>query len=146
VTTNRCGATAIRENLSTMMQRSVFMRRSILGMLAVSLIGIGAAPALATPSYDEDDVFEITCGEELTLEVTMGPGLGIWTPAFVVDSDQRVLPYELSGTFEAPSGAIEVDEARKAPKDDRLYEGCSFDDGGFGGLVNGTVSFSLTPG
>lgn len=138
------------------------MRRVVLGMLAVGLVGIGAAPAAAAPSYDEpDDVFEITC-EDLTLEVTMGPGLGVWTPAFVVDSDQRVIPYAISGTFEIavedpdnPGESIikeiDVNAVKNAPRNKRLYEDCTFEDGGFGGLIStedkkNSVSFSLTPG
>jgi hypothetical protein len=114
------------------------MRRMVLGMLAVGLIGVGAAPAAAAPSGGEQ--FTITCGVD-DFEVTMGPGLGVWTPAFVDGTDQVVIPYAISGMF----GDRFVDVSKNAPNSGLLNVGCTFEEG-FGGLEDGTVSFSLTPG
>ncbi|CAN5351461.1 hypothetical protein BH23ACT3_BH23ACT3_19040 [soil metagenome] len=122
------------------------MQRIVLGMMAVGLIGVGAAPAAAAPTGAE---FKITCGDDPADEftVTMGPGQGVWTPAFVVGTNQRVIPFAISGTFVVDGdNDIDVNESKNAPRNRRLYEGCSFSDGGFGGLINGEVSFSLTPG
>lgn len=107
---------------------------------SVVAAGLGLSCALAAPAAAAPDTerFDARCDVLGDLELTMGPGQGVWTPAFVVGSNQRLLPY----AFDIRFGDVEIQVAKKAPKHGRL-DRCEFEQG-FGG-ASGTVWVSYTP-
>ncbi len=104
--------------------------------MGVGLSGAFVVSAAAAPDAEQ---FTADCEELGVVELTMSNGQGIWTPAFVVGSNQRLLPYAFDITF----GDLEIRVAKNAPKHGRL-DICDFENG-FGG-ASGEVRVSYTRG
>lgn len=120
-------------------------RRRTASTAVIALVAtatLAAQPATAAPAGDVfGDVFEMACDEPVgTVDATINPGQGIWTPAFVVGSTQRLVPYAFDVTVDGTDIGIEV--GKTPPRHGRTVD-CTFT-AGFGG-VSGTVSVAHTP-
>jgi hypothetical protein len=113
------------------------IRRVALALAAVAAATLAAPTASAAPSGEP---FELSCGELGELTAVINSGQGIWTPAFVVGSTQRLIPYAFDVTVDGTELAFEF--VKNPPRNGRT-DACTFD-GGFGG-VSGTVWVSYAP-
>jgi hypothetical protein len=110
---------------------------AVLGVAAT--IGLMAVPAGAVSK--NGDTFPLECDGALgSLNVATNPGHGQWTPAFVVGSNQRLIPYAFKFDF---GGQIEEVE-KPAPRNGRL-DHCTFSFKTPDGPVDGEVWLSYTP-
>jgi hypothetical protein len=103
------------------------------GITAVAIIGL-AAPAQAAPSGGE--MLTLECDLLGTVDITTGPGHGLWTPGFVAGTTQRLVPYAFRFEF-----GSEVEEFSKRAPRSGMLDRCEFSDGD----LSGTVWLSYTP-
>ena len=115
----------------------MIIRRAALALAVAATFAVAAPVATAAPSGEE---FELECDELGVLTAVINPGQGIWTPAFVVGSEQRLVPYAFDVVVDEFEFPIQV--AKNPPRNGRT-DTCTFE-GGFGG-VSGTVWASYTP-
>ena len=124
----------------------MIIRRAALALAVAATFAVAAPVATAAPSGEE---FELECDELGELTVVINPGQGIWTPAFVVGSTQRLVPYAFDATvddIEIDGEPIEIVDAKNPPRNGRTV-GCTFEQGFPIGpfTISGTVSVSYTP-
>lgn len=113
------------------------IRRAALALAVAAAATLAAPTASAAPSGEP---FDLECDVFGELTAVINPGQGIWTPAFVVGSTQRLVPYEFDITVDGTDLAFVF--AKNPPRNGRT-DTCAFE-GGFGG-VSGTVEVSYTP-
>ena len=105
-------------------------------------VGGGALPAGAVPQ--RGDAFVLDCDLLGTIDVVTNPGNGLWTPGFVVGSNQRLIPYAFEFTFTPTGGAAITEEISKpAPRNGRL-DRCTFSETTPEGTLDAVVWVSYT--
>ncbi len=115
------------------------MKRLMVGLVAVGgIIGIGGSAVSAAPEGGE--ALTLHCDRLGTIEITTGPGRGLWTPGFVAGTNQRLNPHAFRFEF---NGMVE-EVSKPAPESGRL-DRCTFSEVDEEGAFNGTVWLSYTP-
>jgi hypothetical protein len=102
------------------------------GVAAATVLGLATTASAAPPG---GETLVLQCDRLGTVEITVGPGQGDWTPGFVVGSTQRLIPYAFQFEFQG-----EVEQISKpAPRHGRL-DRCEFGEGDFSGVVWGSYT------